>query len=217
MGFVLFSPPGTKYTSERMTMKTINISENELRRLLNEREDLRNNLQASQERCNELLEDTRKKGRHIKALEVEIEALRAVLPVKEEVKKEHPRKVWQPPASWKPPTKAELEEALHGPTVSDFSKQQGVRMTDVLLHLISKGGENINATTRISLDLLPEFKQKFAKKDATEDVKEETSSLPRVAIDSPHKQPEFKPVRNIDPFDVVLDGASRPWNKMRMD
>ena len=45
---------------------------------------LRDNLKATQERCNELLEDSRQKGRRIKVLEAEIEALRELFPIKGE-------------------------------------------------------------------------------------------------------------------------------------
>lgn len=48
-------------------------------RELREMEALRDNLTATQARCGELLEDSRQKGRRIKALEAELEILREAL------------------------------------------------------------------------------------------------------------------------------------------
>lgn len=56
--------------------------EGQLRLLLRRLRDydaMADNLKATQERCGELLEDSRQKGRRIKALEAEIEILREAL------------------------------------------------------------------------------------------------------------------------------------------
>ena len=51
----------------------------EVLRELQEMQALRDNLTATQTRCGELLEDSRQKGRRIKALEAELEILREAL------------------------------------------------------------------------------------------------------------------------------------------
>lgn len=50
-----------------------------LLRRLRDYDAMADNLKATQERCGELLEDSRQKGRRIKALEAEIEILREAL------------------------------------------------------------------------------------------------------------------------------------------
>ena len=42
---------------------------------------LRDNLTATQQRCNELLEESRSRGRRIRMLEAEIEVLRTLIPI----------------------------------------------------------------------------------------------------------------------------------------
>lgn len=50
-----------------------------LLRRLRDYDAMADNLKATQERCGELLEDSRQKGRRIKALEAELEILREAL------------------------------------------------------------------------------------------------------------------------------------------
>jgi len=50
-----------------------------LLRRLRDYDAMSDNLKATQERCGELLEDSRQKGRRIKALEAELEILREAL------------------------------------------------------------------------------------------------------------------------------------------
>lgn len=196
-----------------------------LRRLkaeLDEITALRDNLKATQERCSELLEDSRQKGRRIKVLEAELEALRqAWLDKHEGEKPARPkRKVYEPV----PISTAEAEDLLYGPTLANFAQEHGVKATDVLIYLLGKGVQGIHINSRIERehlqDLLRQFPKKGSKVEEMPIAKSSpamSESLPRNAVESPHKQPPFRPI-DPEPRDMVIDGGGARWrDRMRVD
>lgn len=79
------------------------------------------------------------------------------------------------------------------PTLHAFATKLGVRVTDVLMFLLTEGMEGIHVNTKLDEETRRKVEERFKKREPIVEVQTATSeSLPRNAVESPHEQPPFR-------------------------
>jgi len=93
-------------------------------------------------------------------------------------------------------------------TLVAYAQKKGKKATEVLMKLLGWGREGVHVNTKLDPETIKQLDEEYD--PPVVDVATPTSeSLPRNAIESPHKQPPFQPRKA--PWDrgVVFDGVSR--------